>query len=171
MNAGGTAAEVVDGRDHDEAVGTRVHHQAEVAEHAAAHEAGLGQLALGQHADPGALGPGLAVGGVDFVQGGAGLAQGGVDGGQDGAHHGHQMRVEGDAHVATGGTAIFLLDLGGMTVLAQTVGAEGVVDFAEQGGHHGLAARAGGTGLGVDDDVVRRDQAMLEGGVQAQDGR
>ena len=47
------AAEVVDGRQDDQAVGARVHHQTEIAEHAAAHVAGFGQTALGQHADPG----------------------------------------------------------------------------------------------------------------------
>src|SRR4030065_1815473 len=77
------------------------------------------------------------------------------------ARHGREMRREVDGHGTPRREPQFLLDLREVAVIADAVRREPLARFREQEVLLQAAAGAGDARLGVDDDVVERDELRL----------
>ena len=72
------------------------------------------------------------------------------------------MRREGDDHLATGGSAEFLIELGHMPVMADTISVKALRHFGELHLLLGGPARSGDAGFGVDHDLVGIDGVRFQ---------
>mmetsp|Transcript_43473 Transcript_43473/g.130416 ORF Transcript_43473/g.130416 Transcript_43473/m.130416 type:complete len:299 (-) Transcript_43473:116-1012(-) len=86
------------------------------------------------------------------------------------ARHVDEVRREGDLHWLAGRLAQALLNLRHVAVLADAVAIDALCNLAVQVGLLGGASGARHAALGVDDDVLRSDEASLEQRVQRQLG-
>lgn len=91
-----------------------------------------------------------------------------VDRLQDAARHGHEVGREGDCHRGAARFGQALLDLGRMAVRRDTVRADAVGDFAEEGAYFRGAPGASRARLRVDDNVLARNQACAQERYQGQ---
>ena len=85
-----------------------------------------------------------------------------INGGEDAPVHGSQMGREGDGDGRPRGIAQPLFDLGPVTVRRHPIGGETLGNLTEQVGILQRPSRPRNTGLGVDDDAFRVDQASTQ---------
>ncbi|VBB42305.1 hypothetical protein TRIP_B200445 [uncultured Desulfatiglans sp.] len=160
--------EVVDVADDDQLAGSVIDVEAQVAEIAAAHvDAALG-LVGAEDSDEDVFSVKGSIGVEDLWKALSGL-QTAVDGGKDPSTEGDDMGCEGEGDRCAGQKPQLSFDLVDVLVSGDPVSVHGLIACRVVEGGRGLFPRSGHACLGVADDALQVDQALFDGGGQAQD--